>query len=278
MYQTNAISKSQSTGNWLRKGELERLEQDNNTLRSQLEHYKARYQEYKESFKTTEKANEDLSKKIENLQQHLDAKISSEARIRDDYDRLRLDRAQDKEKWEENERVLSDHILKLRGPLDELKITETELFEDYNTLIASIEACVSSLSHNIPDKQLDWQRMRSDFHFDAPILNELDFQSERLTSCLLELVVDAVQPKIYSDLLRWRGSNQDQCSVDFGESLYRFADEVAARVDNDLKPKSELARGSAQKSRFAGGSGVPRKGEPSLRCRREGDAVKLDRD
>ena len=212
------------------------------------------------------------------MQQHLDAKISSEARIRDDYDRLRLDRAQDKKKCEENERVMSDHILKLRGPLDELKITEAELSEDYNTLIASIEACVSSLSHNIPeDKQLDWQRMRLDFHFGIPILNELDFQSERLTSCLLELVVDAVKPKIYSDLLRWRGSNQAQCSADFGESLYRFADEVAARVNNDLKPKSELARGSAQKPRFAGGSGVPRKGEPSLRCRREGDVVKLDR-
>jgi hypothetical protein len=261
---TNAISKSQSTSNWLRKGELERLEQDNNTLRSRLEHYKARYQERKESFKMTEKANEDLSKKIENLQQLLGAKISSEARIRDDYDKLRLDRAQDKEKWEDNERVLSDHILKLRGPLDEFKITEAELLDDYNTLIASIEACVSSLSHNIPEDKLDWQRMRLDFHFDAPILNELNFQLERPTSCLLKLVVDAVQPKIYSDLLRWRGSNQAQCSADFGESLYRFADEVAARVDNDLKLKSESARESAQKPRPAGGSGVPRKVDPAI--------------
>lgn len=149
----------------------------------------------------------------------------------------RESRANEKRAWEHDRQTLSDHIVELRGGLDEMKITEEELMREYEQLLRLIDGCVAALPHTIPEDKLQCLTyLRVRFEMDASQIgaepDEVD--TWLLGSALLRHVLRATEPKTYSSLAGWMQSDRTNMAQAIGDILNAMQHDMASKIDTDL--------------------------------------------
>jgi hypothetical protein len=212
----------------------------------------------------------ELRYRFQNLAREFDALSSLAERASVEAKEARETRASERRAWEQDRQTLSDHIVELRGGLDEMKITEEELLREYEQLLRLIDGCIAALPHTIPEdklKHLTSLRIKLDLDPSRIGAEPDEVDTWLLTSTLLRHVLGATEPKIYSSLTGWIQGRPESGAMATGDTLNALQRDMASKIDTDLYYASRgLSTGQSRKGKQKMMSSKPKLGECIYCC------------
>jgi hypothetical protein len=130
---------------------------------------------------------------------------------------------------------MTQQIFQLRGDIEEFKITENALLDEYETLISSIRGCCGVLGYHLgfsDEWKLNEQVVRSRLMFDSPVLSQHALHEYRLPTEMLRLLIEGAQEHLYQRLTRWWDIDGDGMAQPgaFGTALGKFELDVISLI------------------------------------------------
>ena len=153
---------------------------------------------------------------------------------------------------------MTQQIFQLRSDIEEVKITEDDLLNEYETLISSIRECVGMLGYYLglsDEWSANEQTVRSRLGFDSPALSQHTLHEYRLPADMLRLLVEGTEKHLYQSLTRWPDFSRDKAAPlgVFGTVLSEFeADVINLMEESKFSGKSPAGKAMGkQKSNVA---------------------------
>lgn len=240
------------------------LEHKKKKIEYELENTRAECRHLRIQNRNLEHSHRELQDRFRNLVKQFNALDSLAERAAAEAKQARETQVKDKKAWEEDRKMLSDHIASLRGGLDDMKITEEELMREYEQFLRLVEGCVAALPHIMPAEKLhimEWPRNRLGLDPTQVGVPAEELDSWLLAGMLVHSINEAVQPMIYSTMTEWLQDSNVQGTQDFAHALSIVEADLATRIGTDLYAKRMQQDGLDTKGKRRAAGPMPKQGK-----------------